>query len=144
MTIYDVLFDMSSIPPKSTDETQSPNAARFVDYISRSIEWSASKYIRDYNRAHSHEQLQAFEAENALGSESSYAKEMLERIENMVVVMNEVSQLKRAEQQIYICLYQLDWNVSKTARVMGCSESYVCRLNRNVIRKLGLALKDGE
>ncbi|MDD2992160.1 MAG: hypothetical protein PHG73_01270 [Pygmaiobacter sp.] len=82
--------------------------------------------------------------DDVVEQETDDAVEMIERIETMVAIMNEVAQLKKGEQKVYVCLYQLDWNVSKTARVMGCSESYVCRLNREVIRKLGLALKDSE
>lgn len=144
MTIYDILFDMTAVPKGNIDEKPSRTAARFIDYISRSIEWNASKYIREYNRIHDNEKAYATEDEGIFEKPSNDAEEMIERVENMVAIMNEVAQFKKAEQKVYICLYQLDWNVSKTARVMGCSESYVCRLNRTIIRKLGFALKDSE
>ena len=144
MSIYDILFDMDAVPKKNLDVVPSRKAASFISYMNRSIELNAKKYIREYNRIHRSEYSEALNADAEFEIASSNAAEMTERIETMVMIMNEIAQLKKGEQKVYICLYQLDWNVSQTARFMGCSESYVCRLNRDVIRKLGLALKDSE
>ena len=119
MSIYDILFDMNAVPKQNPDAAQSRTAAQFIRYASRSIEWAAAKYVREYNRIHNHEQAMNWDGLPALTEEP--VTEQLERAERMTAIRSEVARMKKAEQTVFTCLYQLDWSVAQTARGMGAA-----------------------
>lgn len=144
MSLLEIVIDLDKAPRQYAEQEASPLKAQFVRYMDKRIYWDAFDYIRKYVVPYKNMvPLNEANLQSDRVQQEIWNDEMLERVANMVAIESEFSRLKRAEQRVYICLYQLDWDVAKTARIMDCSESYVCRLNRSLIGKLGLALKDG-
>lgn len=144
MTLYERIFDMSHVPFSDPDPEPSKVKASFVKYMNKRIEWHVQDYIRKFVRP---VRIHEVDCQEALrnGNEQMDIKNqaVLEGVDNMVSVANEFRQLKTTEQRVYICLYQLDWSATKTARILGCSEAYICQVNRTLVTKLGLALGGG-